>query len=68
MKFRSRSEIINKIPNKYDAVMAISNRVKMLVEGKQRLVEEYDDNYIKVAMEEIASGALEVEISEKKDN
>ena len=32
MKFRSRSEIINKIPNKYDAVMAISNRVKMLVE------------------------------------
>lgn len=68
MKFRSRSEIINKIPNKYDAVMAISNRVKMLVEGKKRLVEEFDDNYIKVAMEEIASGALEVEISEKKDN
>ena len=68
MKFRSRSEIINKIPNKYDAVMAISNRVKMLVEGKQRLVEEYDENLIKVAMEEIASGALEVEITEKKDN
>lgn len=68
MKFRSRTEIINKIPNKYDAVMAISNRVKMLVEGKKRLVEDYDDNYIKVAMEEIASGALEVEINEKKDN
>lgn len=68
MKFRSRSEIVNKIPNKYDAVMAISNRVKMLVEGKQRLVEEYDENLIKVAMEEIASGALEVEITEKKDN
>ena len=46
MKFRSRSEIINKIPNKYDAVMAISNRVKMLVEGKKRLVDEYDENYI----------------------
>lgn len=68
MKFRSRTEIINKIPNKYDAVMAISNRVKMLVEGKKRLVEDYDENYIKVAMEEIASGALEVEINEKKDN
>ena len=66
MKFRSRSEIINKIPNKYDAVMAISNRVKMLVEGKKRLVEEYDENYIKVAMEEIASGALEVEIKQKE--
>ncbi len=66
MKFRSRSEIINKIPNKYDAVMAISNRVKMLVEGKKRLTEEYDDNYIRVAMEEIASGALEVEITEKE--
>ena len=66
MRFRSRSEIINKIPNKYDAVMAISNRVKMLVEGKKRLVEEYDENYIKVAMEEIASGALEVEIKEKE--
>jgi DNA-directed RNA polymerase omega subunit len=66
MRFRSRSEIINKIPNKYDAVMAISNRVKMLVEGKKRLVDEYDENYIKVAMEEIASGALEVEIKEKE--
>ncbi len=66
MKFRARSEIINKIPNKYDAVMAISNRVKMLVEGKKRLVDEYDENYIKVAMEEIASGALEVEIKEKE--
>ena len=66
MKFRSRSEIINKIPNKYDAVMAISNPVKMLVEGKKRLTEEYDDNYIRVAMEEIASGALEVEITEKE--
>ena len=66
MKFRSRSEIINRIPNKYDAVMAISNRVKMLVEGKKRLVEEFDENYIKVAMEEIASGALEVEITDKE--
>ena len=66
MKFRSRTEIIDRIPNKYDAVMAISNRVKMLVEGKKRLVDDYDENYIKVAMEEIASGALEVEISEKE--
>lgn len=65
MKYRSRTDIINKIPNKYDAVMAISNRVKMLVEGKKRLVEEYDEDMIKVAMEEIASGALEVEIKEK---
>ena len=51
MKFRSRTEITQKIPNKYDAVMAISNRVKMLVEGKKRLVEEYDENYVKIAME-----------------
>ncbi|GAB1355473.1 MAG TPA: DNA-directed RNA polymerase subunit omega [Candidatus Rifleibacterium sp.] len=65
MKFRSRTEITQKIPNKYDAVMAISNRVKMLVEGKKRLVEEYDENYVKIAMEEIASGALEIEIKEK---
>ena len=65
MKFRSRTEITQKIPNKYDAVMAISNRVKMLVEGKRRLVEEYDENYVKIAMEEIASGALEIEIKEK---
>lgn len=65
MKFRSRSEITNKIPNKYDAVMAISNRVKMLVEGKKRLVEEYDENMVKIAMEEIASGALEIEVKDK---
>ncbi len=65
MKFRSRTEITQKIPNKYDAVMAISNRVKMLVEGKKRLVEEYDENFVKIAMEEIASGALEIEIKEK---
>ncbi|MGM0599001.1 MAG: DNA-directed RNA polymerase subunit omega [Candidatus Rifleibacteriota bacterium] len=65
MKFRSRSEITNKIPNKYDAVLAISNRVKMLVDGKKRLVEDYDENQVKIAMEEIASGALEVEVQEK---
>ncbi|GAB4270866.1 MAG: hypothetical protein Kow0029_08030 [Candidatus Rifleibacteriota bacterium] len=65
MKFRSRTEITQKIPNKYDAVIAISNRVKMLVEGKKRLIEDYDDNYVKIAMEEIASGALEVEVKEK---
>lgn len=66
MKFRSRSEITQKIPNKYDAVMAIANRVKMLVEGKKRLIEEYDENYIKIAMEEIASGALVVDIQDKE--
>jgi DNA-directed RNA polymerase subunit K/omega len=65
MKFRSRTEITNKIPNKYDAVMAISIRVKMLVDGKKRLVDAYDDNYVKIAMEEIASGALEVEVKEQ---
>ncbi len=66
MKFRSRTEITQKIPNKYDAVMAISNRVKMLVEGKKRLIEEYDENFVKIAMEEIASGALEIEIKDKE--
>jgi len=66
MKFRSRTEITKKIPNKYDAVMAISNRVKMLVEGKRRLIDEYDENFVKIAMEEIASGALEVEIKDKE--
>ncbi|NLF96719.1 MAG: DNA-directed RNA polymerase subunit omega [Candidatus Riflebacteria bacterium] len=66
MKFRSRTEITKKIPNKYDAVMAISNRVKMLVDGKRRLIEEYDENYVKIAMEEIASGALEIEIQDKE--
>lgn len=65
MKFRSRTEITKKIPNKYDAVMAISNRVKMLVDGKRRLIEENDENFVKIAMEEIASGALEVEVQEK---
>lgn len=65
MKFPSRTEITNKIPNKYDAVIAISNRVKMLVEGKPRLIDENDENYVKIAMEEISSGALEVEVKEK---
>ncbi|OGK08122.1 MAG: hypothetical protein A2W80_03025 [Candidatus Riflebacteria bacterium GWC2_50_8] len=66
MKFRSRTEITQKIPNKYDAVMAISNRVKMLVDGKRRLIDEYDENYVKIAMEEIASGALIVDITDKE--
>jgi DNA-directed RNA polymerase omega subunit len=66
MKFRSRTDITDKIPNKYDAVIAISNRVKMLVEGKRRLIEEYDENLVKIAMEEIASGALEVEVQDKE--
>jgi len=67
MKFRSRTDIIKKVPNKYDAVMAISNRVKMLVDGKKRLIDEYDENLVKIAMEEIGSGALEIEVSEKKE-
>lgn len=66
MKFRSRSDIVSKIPNKFDAVVAISNRVKMLVEGKKRLIDEYDDNLVKVAMEEIARGALVVEVEEQQ--
>ncbi|PKL44783.1 MAG: hypothetical protein CVV41_05290 [Candidatus Riflebacteria bacterium HGW-Riflebacteria-1] len=66
MKFRSRTEITQKIPNKYDAVMAISNRVKMLVDGKRRLIDEYDENFVKIAMEEIASGALIVDITDKE--
>ncbi|MDD2997453.1 MAG: DNA-directed RNA polymerase subunit omega [Erysipelotrichia bacterium] len=66
MKFRSRTEITKKIPNKYDAVIAISNRVKMLVEGKKRLIDEYDENLVKIAMEEIASGALIVDIQDKE--
>ena len=66
MKFRSRTEITKMIPNKYDAVMAISNRVKMLVDGKRRMIDEYDDNFVKIAMEEIASGALIVDIQDKE--
>lgn len=66
MKFPPRNEILQKIPNKYDAVNAISQRVKLLSDGKKRLIEEFDENLIKIAMEEIASGALEVEIEEKK--
>ncbi|HOT27851.1 MAG TPA: DNA-directed RNA polymerase subunit omega [Candidatus Ozemobacteraceae bacterium] len=62
LKFRSRTEITDRIPNKYDAVMAISQRVKMLVEGRKRLIDTGDENYVKVAMEEIASGALEIEV------
>ena len=67
MKFRSRSDITDKIPNKYDAIIAISNRVKLLVEGKERLVDEFDENNIKIAMEEIASGALIVEVEDKPE-
>jgi len=65
MKFRSRTDITDIIPNKFDAIIAISKRVKMLVDGKQRLIEENDENPIKIAMEEIASGVLEVEVGEQ---
>lgn len=61
-KFPSRTEILERIPNKYDAVLAISQRVKMLVDGKKKILEEYDENPIRSAMNEIASGALIVEI------
>lgn len=61
-KFPSRTEILDRIPNKYDAVLAISQRVKMLVDGKKKVIEEYDENPIRSAMNEIATGALVVEI------
>ena len=62
LKFRSRTEITDRIPNKYDAVIAISLRVKMLVEGRKRLIDGNDENFVKIAMEEIASGALDIEV------
>ncbi|MBF0545395.1 MAG: DNA-directed RNA polymerase subunit omega [Candidatus Riflebacteria bacterium] len=64
MKFRSRTDVLDRIPNKFDAVLAVSQRVKMLVEGKKRLIDENDENYIKIAMEEIAGGSLQVEVHE----
>ncbi|MBF0409123.1 MAG: DNA-directed RNA polymerase subunit omega [Candidatus Riflebacteria bacterium] len=64
MKFRSRTDVLDRIPNKFDAVLAVSQRVKMLVDGKRRLIEENDENFIKIAMEEISRGALEVAITE----
>jgi DNA-directed RNA polymerase omega subunit len=66
MNFRSRTDILDIIPNKFDAVIAVSKRVKQLVEGKKRLIEQNDENFVKIAMEEIASGALEVEVTTKK--
>lgn len=66
MKFPSRTEITDRIPNKFDAVIAISQRVKMLVDGKKRMIDELDENPVKVAMNEIASGALVVEVNEEK--
>ncbi len=64
LNFKSRDEILHHIPNKFDAVMAIAERVKMLADNKKRLIEENDENLIKIAMEEIVSGALEVDIAE----
>lgn len=66
MKFPSRTEITNRIPNKFDAVVAISLRVKMLVDGKKRMIDDVDENPVKIAMNEIASGALVVEVDEDK--
>ena len=65
MKFRSRTELLDRIPNKFDAVIAVSRRVKMLVDGKKRLIDPNDENLVKIAMEEIATGALEVEVEDK---
>jgi DNA-directed RNA polymerase subunit K/omega len=55
MKFRSRSEIIDRIPNKFDAVIVF--QASDAVEGKKRLTvhdERDKENCVKVAMEEIA--------------
>jgi len=65
MKFRSRTDVLKVIPNKFNAVIALSKRVKMLADGKKRVIEENDENFIMIAMEEIASGALIVEVDEK---
>lgn len=66
MKFPSRTDITDKIPNKFDAVIAISQRVKLLVDGKKRVIDENDENLVKVAMNEIATGALVVEVDKKE--
>lgn len=66
MKFPSRTDITDKVPNKFDAVIAISQRVKLLVDGKKRVIDENDENLVKVAMNEIATGALVVEVDKKE--
>lgn len=65
LKFRHRDEVLERIPNKFDAVIAIAERVKMLADNRKRMIEENDDNLIKIAMEEIVSDALQVEVGEE---
>ena len=50
-----------------DTVSHFKDKLDAIVnEGKKRLIEEFDENFVKIAMEEIASGALEIEIKDKE--
>jgi DNA-directed RNA polymerase subunit omega len=59
---RSGDEVEEKVPSRYSMVIAVSKRAKQLRDGASSLVDSKSKNFITIAMEEIAAGAVKVVI------
>ena len=54
------NELLNKIDDRYQLVVATSKRARQLAEGADPLTEKKEDSFVTLAADEIAEGKVEI--------
>lgn len=54
------NELLNKIGDRYQLVVATSKRARQLAEGADPLTEKKEDSFVTLAADEIAEGKVEI--------
>ncbi len=54
------NELLNKIDDRYQLVVATSKRARQLAEGAEPLTEKQEDSFVTLAADEIAEGKVEI--------
>lgn len=67
MSYSAGEELDSKVGSRYSLVIAVAKRAKQLREGQPRLVDCKSKNHITVALEEIASGRLQVTVPTEEE-
>ena len=54
------NELLNKIDDRYQLVVATSKRARQLAEGADPLTDKKEDSFVTLAADEIAEGKVEI--------
>ena len=54
------NELLEKIDDRYQLVVATSKRARQLAEGSEPLTNKKEDSYVTLAADEIAEGKVEI--------